>query len=156
MSLTAGPPISPDESLGAGPRRSPGRRRPRVLLAEDDSEMRDLLIWALVDSGYDVDAVADGTSLCHHLAQHLTAPGSGRIDLVLSDIRMPGVTGLEVIRGLRELDNLPPTILITAFGDAEIHRQADEIGVVLLDKPFEIEDLMARVGEILPPRGSAS
>jgi DNA-binding response OmpR family regulator len=118
--------------------------------------MRNLLIWALVDGGYDVDAVADGTSLCHHLGKHLTAPGRGRIDLVVSDIRMPGITGLEVIRGLHEIENLPPTILITAFGDAEIHREANEIGVTLLDKPFEIDELMAQVGQILPSRGGAS
>ena len=154
MSITTGPPTRPDPSLTADPQPSPTRRRPRVLLAEDDSEMRDLLIWALVDGGYDVDAVADGTSLCHHLGKHLTAPNR-RIDLVVSDIRMPGVTGLEVIRGLRELENLPPAILITAFGDTEIHRQADEIGVTLLDKPFEIDELMARVGELLPLRGGA-
>lgn len=156
MGVTNGPQASPGASLGDDREPSTASRRPRILLAEDDSDMRDLLIWALVDSGYDVDAVADGTILCHHLAKHLTAPGRGRIDLVLSDIRMPGATGLEVIRGLSELENLPPTILITAFGDAEIHRQANEIGIVLLDKPFEIDDLIGRVRELLRSAGSGS
>lgn len=133
------------------PSPSPLARRKRILLAEDDADMRELLAWSLVDQGYQVVEVADGMDLCRRLADHLVQKRSRHFDLVISDIRMPGVTGLEVIRGLGELENVPPSILITAFGDRETHRQADEIGVSLLDKPFEIDELLARVRELLQP-----
>lgn len=111
--------------------------------------MRELLAWALLDAGYDVDAAPDGADLCNRLARHLLHTDSRPVDLVISDIRMPGYSGLDVIKGLRNVDRLPPTILITAFGDEENHRQAEEIGVLLLDKPFEIDELLARVREVL-------
>ena len=101
------------------------------------------------DQGYEVVAVGDGRELCSRLVDHMTGRPSGHFDLVISDVRMPGVTGLQVVRGLRQLDHLPPTVLITAFGDAEAHRQADEMGVTLFDKPFDIDDLLRRAHELM-------
>ena len=122
-----------------------------ILLAEDDVDMRELLIWSLLDAGYEVEAAIDGSDLCNRLAKHLLHPDSVPVDLVISDIRMPGFNGLDVITGLRNLKSLPPTILITAFGDEEVHDQAEAIDVIILDKPFEIEVLLAKVGELLGP-----
>jgi DNA-binding response OmpR family regulator len=64
---------------------------------------------------------------------------------------MPGVTGLEVLEGTREYKEFPPMILITAFGDEETHDQARRLGAAaIFDKPFDIDELLAKVREILP------
>jgi CheY-like chemotaxis protein len=120
----------------------------RVLVAEDNQEMRRLLVWALEKRGFQVTEASDGPDLFFRLSTQ-AASGKG-YDLLVSDIRMPHMTGLEVMQGLQRIRSLlPPTILITAFGDAQIHQRAAEIGVDIVDKPFELDDLMVKVAEAL-------
>ena len=135
------------ESEGSAPSCEPAKRR--ILLAEDDTDMRDLLTWALLEQGYDVVGVGSGKELRFRLVGHFLDPPSHRFDLVLSDLRMPDTTGSEVIRDLQEFAGLPPTILMTAFGDEEIHREAERLGVLLLDKPFELDELLSHVRRLL-------
>ena len=72
-------------------------------------------------------------------------------DAVISDIRMPGVSGLSIVKGLRDCEGFPPVILITAFGSEETHAAAREMGVAaMFDKPFDLEDLLTVVRRILP------
>ena len=131
----------------------------RILLAEDDHEMRALLRHALRAAGYGVVSCRDGVDLLDHLDAYLsTSKGDGRftkenphIDLIVSDIRMPGVTGLEIQEGLRECTGKPPMILITAFGSKDIHEQAERLGIAaVFDKPFDIGKLIAKVRQIVP------
>ncbi len=129
--------------------------QPVVLLAEDDHEMRTLISRALKKEGYEVREVADGVELVTHLGGTIeNRQGQRRqlYDLVISDIRMPGVFGLSVLEGIQDMDDAPPMILITAFGDAETHKRAQELGAVaVLDKPFNMPDLMSLVrGVVLP------
>jgi DNA-binding response OmpR family regulator len=128
---------------------APAQKRRQVLLAEDDTEMAELLAWTLRNGGYEVVTAVDGVDLRRRLILGLLSPRAERYDLVISDVRMPGLTGLEVIQDLQELEGFPVTILITAFGDQEIHRQAEEMGIPLLDKPFDTDDLLALVREVL-------
>jgi CheY-like chemotaxis protein len=117
------------------------KRTRRVLLAEDDDEMRQLLSSTLRVEGYQITECAHGVKL----AWLLETPSTGSVqpyDIVVSDIRMPGLTALEVMEGLRS-QNWPPVILITAFGDAETHETARKLGAVaVLDKPFEMGDFI--------------
>lgn len=132
----------------ATPDRTARTAGARVLVAEDNKEMRRLLVWALETRGYQVTEASDGPDLFFRLSTQSTA-GAG-YDLLVSDIRMPHMTGLEVMQGLRRVkDLLPPTILITAFGDEQIHQTAAELGVEVVDKPFELEDLMEKVDRAL-------
>ena len=63
---------------------------------------------------------------------------------------MPGFTGLEILKVMYQYENCPPTILITAFGDEEIHAEAIRLGAAaMFDKPFEIDDLLANIHEIV-------
>jgi len=63
---------------------------------------------------------------------------------------MPGLTGLEVLDGLHQCKDLPPIILVTAFGDEQTHRLAESFGAVaVFDKPFDIDDLLTKVREVL-------
>lgn len=126
---------------------------PRILLAEDDHEMRALLARALRRSGYEVIACSNGVELLEHLDSYiLREEEHEEIDLIISDIRMPGLTGLEILEGLSKHDDFPPFILITAFGDAETHAEAERYGALaMFDKPFDIDDLLAKVRKIVPP-----
>lgn len=130
---------------------------PRVLLAEDDAEMRRMLAQLLRMDGYEVVECPDGVGLLDHLSTFLGRTRLKDFDLVISDIRMPGLTGLEVIGGLHRMRGFPPTILMTAFGDQETHAQARQIGVVaMFDKPFKTSGLMAKVRETVPLSESAA
>ncbi len=126
--------------------------RYRILLAEDDKEMRTLLTLALKKAGYEVVACPDGVDMLTHLAAFLLPFETVResFDLIISDIRMPGVTGMEVLQGKPKRADFPPMILITAFGDDETHAQAAECGVAaMFDKPFDVDELLEKVNAIL-------
>ena len=125
-----------------------------ILLAEDDKEMRSLLALMLRKEGYQVCECMDGLSLLDMLSSFfLPDEEHENFDLIISDIRMPGVTGMEILMGANELDDFPPIILITAFGDKETHVQAERLGAVaLFDKPFDIDEMLEKVRAILPPR----
>ena len=136
-------------------RKTAAENPPVILLAEDDREMRVLLAQALRTAGYEVVECPDGWNLLEHLGSF--ALSDSRIheeaDLVISDIRMPGVTGLEILEGLQQTDGFPPIILITAFGDEMTHIKAEKFGVAaMFDKPFEIDDLLVKAAQIVPPQ----
>jgi DNA-binding response OmpR family regulator len=123
---------------------------PCILLAEDDPYMRLLLTEVLRKAGYTVRACKDGWELVEELAHLAFLEGNGEIDLVVSDIRMPGYTGLQILRGFPRAKGFPPMILITAFGDVVTHARAEELGAAaLLDKPFTMHQLLATVRSIL-------
>ena len=132
------------------------KKRPRVLLGEDDAEMRSVLAEALYQKGYRVVECADGPSVLNKLSSLLMSPDVTAqdvepFDLIISDIRMPGITGLTILDGVQLFDGFPPMILITAFGDDEVHAEARRKGVAaMFDKPFDVDELMRKVEELVP------
>jgi DNA-binding NtrC family response regulator len=115
----------------------------RVLVAEDDREMRELLGRVLGDEGYDVIAVGDGH-------QALARIEEGQFDLVLSDVRMPGPNGMELLRRAMARRLHQPVILMTGFGNIGSAVEAMRAGAYhYLAKPFNLDELL----EIL--RGAA-
>jgi DNA-binding response OmpR family regulator len=111
-----------------------------VIVAEDDGEMRKLVVEALEKDGYDVVGVADGSQLLVRLTNHYRLrPDPEPIDLIVTDIRMPIVSGLDIVQGLRDADWATPIVIMTAFGNVETRLRAEAMGAALLDKPFEIE-----------------
>lgn len=123
----------------------------RILLVEDDDEMREMLKEALEDSGYDVEVASDGQRFLGVMLGALLGKRSVP-DLIVSDIRMPHLSGLEVLEEIRHVDWSTPVILITAFGDAPTHAEAERLGAAeVIDKPFELDDLVQRVITHLPP-----
>jgi DNA-binding response OmpR family regulator len=124
-----------------------------VLLAEDDTEMRRALAWALEKDGFDVFEFRDGSKLDDYLIDFILADVDADIaDIVISDIRMPGASGLEILEAIRTLDAAMPVILITAFGDRKTHEEAAELNARVLDKPFDTAELLATVREALDRR----
>jgi CheY-like chemotaxis protein len=129
-------------------------RRTRVLLAEDDPAMRSLLAWMLRRDGYDVTEAQDGVeAVAYVLASWgFGAAGRRQFNLIISDIRMPGWTGLEILAIMQVASQPTRVILITAFGSAETHEQARRLGAAaVFDKPFDFEDLRAAVSNLMLP-----
>lgn len=132
----------------------PPHPAPLVLLAEDDDEMRYLMTRALRRDGYDVLAAADGLALSSALQ---AARIHGREpDLIVSDVRMPGMSGLELLAWLRREQCAVRTVLVSAFADEDTVDQAQKLGVAhILSKPFDLDDLRTVVLHLIsPPRGS--
>jgi DNA-binding response OmpR family regulator len=115
----------------------------RLLLAEDDFELRRLLIWALSKDGYQIVEIANGSELVHRLGLSLLESGKlETLDLIITDVRMPGWSGLEVLEALRTVGCQTPVIIMTAFGDAEVHQKALNLGAAcVLDKPVDLDHL---------------
>jgi len=123
----------------------------RVLLAEDDAEMRSVVADALRGDGYEVVEAVDGGRLLVDIAARLKGgDGANSVDLIVSDIRMPICTGLQIVAALRDAHWRTPVILMTAFGDEAVRRHADSLDAVLFDKPFEVDDLRTAVANLLP------
>ena len=142
------------------PAFTPSRRGPRhVLLAEDNNEMRPLLVRAFVREGYRVTECFHGIDLLDRLnmltsqVEYASPEHKEHYDLIVSDIRMPGITALDILRDIAPFEGLPPVILITAFGDEDTHAQAYELGVAaVFDKPFAFDDLLAKSRELVLPQ----
>jgi two-component system, response regulator, stage 0 sporulation protein F len=124
----------------------------RILVAEDDVEMRRVVADALRDDGYEVVEVADGGRLLVDIAARIKAGADvDSIDLIVSDIRMPICTGLQILEVLRQAHRHTPVILMTAFGDKATRKRAEDLLAVFFDKPFDIDDLRAAITNLLPP-----
>ncbi len=130
--------------------------RPRVLLGEDDADMRCVLSEALREKGYGVVECADGLRVLERLSSvvlssAVTSRDPENFALIISDIRMPGVNGMSILEGVKLFEHFPPIILITAFGDEETHAEAARLGAAaMFDKPFDIVDLLDKVEELAP------
>jgi CheY-like chemotaxis protein len=126
--------------------------RPQILLAEDHRETRALLASTLRAQGYDVVEVANGYEFVGVISEAWLRRSTRFPDLVITDIRMPGPSGLRVIESLRKTYWAIPVIVITAFGDAETHAEASRLGAhAVIDKPFDPERLKEKVVELLGP-----
>lgn len=119
-----------------------GGRRPRLLLAEDDAAMRNLLALTLGRAGFELTVAASGDEAIDRVADLFLADGAAGFDLIIADVRMPGCTGLDLLACLRHFACRTPVILITAFGNGGTHEQARRLGAfAVLDKPFDLRDL---------------
>jgi len=114
----------------------------RVLVAEDDFDMRAMIAAALRADGYSVVEAANGIELLDAIAVGLISGRSeDAFDVVLSDVRMPRVNGIDVITRLREASWTVPVIIMTASGDETFLARLSELGIRLLEKPFDLDDL---------------
>jgi DNA-binding response OmpR family regulator len=140
-------PMTPES---CSPLDSAKRGRPRILVVEDDAEMRRLVTDALRKDDYDITEEGDGGRLLVRVAAIYTFQQTADFfDMIISDIRMPVCSGLDILQGLREARWPTPVILMTAFGDDETRARAERLGAVLFDKPFTMKALRLVVGEML-------
>jgi CheY-like chemotaxis protein len=125
---------------------------PSVLLAEADKEVRNLLKYSLTKCGYCVIECSHGTDLMSRLGTLATADKPDKVDLIITDIRMPGISGIEIFKEIKNEGGFPPFILISASRDKVLSNQAKRSGVVsLFENPFDVDDLLEKVMRIVPP-----
>jgi DNA-binding response OmpR family regulator len=112
----------------------------KVLLLEDDIALNDLLSDHLEDKGYEVTLCTNGDDALEYLIDE-------KFDLALLDINTPGMTGIEVLKTIREdYKNLTPSIMITAYQDTKHLKDSFESGVDdYIKKPFDLEELDQRI-----------
>jgi len=117
--------------------------RPRVLVVDDEATIRDLLSKTLALAEYDVDLAPDGRGAIDRLRM---IP----YDLLITDLRMPGVDGLTVIREARRLKADLPVIIITGFSNEASAIEAVNLGVSgYLTKPFRVPRVLAAAAKAL-------
>ena len=115
----------------------------RILLVEDDFEMRRLLTDELLDEGYQISEAVDGEDAVSKLAQE-------EFDLVITDLVMPRLSGLDLLTKMKKTCPPVPVILITAFGDWSSLTQAYEKGAIdYICKPFKMKDLKDAIQKAL-------
>jgi DNA-binding response OmpR family regulator len=134
---------------------SPWRRGRTVLLVEDDTEMRRMLAAALRRDGHGVVEAANGDDALDWLGPGVLDGDVERIpDVVVSDVRLPYFTGLEILESLQVSARRIPVILITGFPDGDTYAQAAQLGAdCVLEKPFDLGELRAAVHLALRARG---
>jgi len=126
--------------------------RHRVLLAEDDAEMRALLSRQLRSDGYDLFEVDNGIALFDAITR-ARANLAPMPSVIVTDVCMPGLSGLSVLRAVRDYGWRVPVVLITAFGSEETHNEAAGLeAAVVLSKPFDLDTLRMAVRCLLPPK----
>jgi DNA-binding NtrC family response regulator len=117
-----------------------------VLVVEDDAAMRELLVESLADEGYRVVEASGGREGVRKVREQ-------PVDLVITDIRMPDLDGLDMVREIRTLDAPPDVITVTAFGSIDTAIKAMKLGALdYITKPFDIEQLAIRVSRALGDR----
>ena len=116
----------------------------RVLVADDDADIRDLVEFKLTQAGYDVESVGDGLSAWE-------AFESDRPALVVLDVMMPGLSGIDVLRKIRESDgsNVPVLLLSAKSRDSDVDTGFAVGATDYVVQPFSPRELMHRVNAIL-------
>ncbi|WP_369717238.1 response regulator transcription factor [Leptotrichia alba] len=111
----------------------------KILLAEDETDLNNVVTRYLKKNGYSVDSVLDGEEALDYLEY-------GEYDLVILDIMMPKVNGFEVIKKLRDKGNHTPILMLTARDNADDKVKGLDLGADdYIVKPFDFNELMARI-----------
>src|SRR5579863_406344 len=137
-------------SSKAEPLAMGGAGRATILIVEDDAAMRTFLREVLEEDGYTVEVAGGGRGGVERVRQ-------GGIDLVVSDVKMPDLDGLDMLREIKAVSPSPHVITITAFGSIDTAIRAVKLGAFdYITKPFEIDRLILSVEKALAERALRS
>jgi two-component system response regulator PilR (NtrC family) len=118
----------------------------RILIVDDEQEMRDLLAKVLEKNGYQVATAGDGESALALLERE-------PVDVVILDVVMPGLSGMEALKAVKELNPLTVVLIMTAFGSIDQAVQAVKEGAYdYISKPFKIDEMLLTVDKVLEER----
>jgi DNA-binding response OmpR family regulator len=147
-----------DGTRSESKRLVPVRRGPIVLLVEDDRDMREMLALVLRKDGFTVVEAEDGDDALEWL-------GLGALEgeprrwpaLIVSDVCLPYLSGLDLLEGLSSVTKRLPVVLITGVRDPATHERAIELGALcVLDKPFQLCDFRSVVRAALRQHSRAA
>ena len=123
----------------------------RVLIVDDEKRLAYFLGQTL-----QLDFPECQVDTAYSGEEALSSLASNTYDLIIADVRMPGVSGMELIKGVRYLDAEVPIILMTGYGSASLRREAATLGVNhYVDKPFDVDNLISTVSQLLPCQGES-
>ena len=119
-----------------------------ILVVDDEQNMRNTLAFILEAANYQVTTAAEGREA---LEEILAARENGRpVDLLITDFRLPGLTGLQLIDELNYLKIKIPVLVITAYGNRSLFLELMRTGCAdYLDKPFDYKELVKRVDSLV-------
>ena len=128
-----------------------GNRHPRILFAEDDHTIRSSVENALQGAGYETVVCRDGLDLLDRIDSFFF-PVSERnetFDLIIADLHLPVVSGMEILEGMQHIKGFPPMILISPSDMDQTCQDAERLGAAaIFKKPFEPGALLSRVNHI--------
>jgi two-component system response regulator (stage 0 sporulation protein F) len=127
----------------------------RILVVDDEAPVREVLAEYFATEGYAVEAAGSGV-------EALTVVRGGRADLVLLDVRMPGLDGVQILRQIRAFDERVPVIMVTANEDVGLAKETLRLGAFdYVAKPFDFDYLdravaagLSRMGDTTPAGGA--
>lgn len=129
----------------------------RVGLLEDDIAIQEMLLLVLQDEGYAVTNYSDAQDCLKALGVTVQEPAPIPVDLMIIDWRLNGtISGIEVIQQVRNnprLDSLP--IILTTAATFNNPEELQDLQVVLLEKPFSVDEIIALIKDLTHPRSSA-
>jgi excisionase family DNA binding protein len=135
----------PAPTVESGPSALPAR--PRVLVADDEASIRELLGKTLALAEYHVDSVPDGRSAIDRLRLE-------NYDLLIADLRMPGMDGLQLTREARRFNSALKVIIITGYSSEATAIEAVNLGVNgYITKPFRVPQVLSAVARALGDNG---
>ena len=120
----------------------------KILLAEDEADLRLFLQNELTDLGFKVTAVNNGV-------EAIVAAVEESFDLYLFDMMMPGLDGIHTIRVLRKVTPDVPIVGLTGYVGKGYMAQASSYGVICLSKPIQIEELVREINDAVPMKKPA-
>ncbi|KOP71799.1 response regulator [Cytobacillus solani] len=116
----------------------------KILIVDDQFGIRILLNEVLQKEGYDTYQAANGIQALEIVSKH--SP-----DLVLLDMKIPGMDGIEILKRMRVIDKEIRVIIMTAYGELDMIQEAKDLGALThFAKPFDIDDIRSAVKEYLP------
>ena len=115
-----------------------------IMIVDDQYGIRILLNEVLQKEGYETFQAANG-------AQALEIAKNNKLDLVLLDMKIPGMDGIEILKRLKEYDSSIAVIIMTAYGELDMIQKANDLGALShFAKPFDIVDIRNTVKKYLP------
>jgi two-component system response regulator (stage 0 sporulation protein F) len=125
-----------------------------IIVAEDDEDLRALVVSGLRQDGHHIIAARDGVELLEYIASTLIFDERASYpDVIVTDIRMPGFSGMSVLAGLRDQKWTTPIIVMTAYSDPKTRSDAARLGAsAFFAKPFDLDDLRTAVINLIPKR----
>ena len=121
-----------------------GNVKRRILIVDDEDDLRTLLRDMLLGAGYEVISAADGAEAIDILGK------SVKIDLALLDIQMPNVSGIEVLKHIRDNHPAVRAVMLTGYADLKYAMEAKEFGARdFINKPYRVEDILATIRRVL-------
>ncbi len=134
---------APAQQLAPAVRPPAGTARPRVLVVDDEASIRDLLSKTLALAEYDIDVAPDGRSALERMRMYA-------YDLLIADLKMPGMDGLALIREAKRFKADLPVLIITGFSTESSAIEAVNLGVAgYLTKPFRVPQVLAAAAKAL-------